>query len=92
MNVTRGFVNLGVTGLLLLASAVAQADVVFQQTNLVSSIPGLANFLDPNLKNPWCISHAPTTPNWVSNQVTQTATLYNGAGVPQALVVTLPPA
>jgi uncharacterized protein (TIGR03118 family) len=46
------------------------------QTNLVSNIPGLATITDPQLKNPWGVSHSPTSPFWVSNQATSTATLY----------------
>jgi uncharacterized protein (TIGR03118 family) len=63
----------------------------FTQTNLVSDVPGLANNTDPNLKNPWGVSFSATSPFWTSDQVTGRATLYNGAGVPQALVVTIPP-
>jgi uncharacterized protein (TIGR03118 family) len=63
----------------------------FRQTNLVSDIPGLAANLDPSLVNPWGISHSATSPFWVSDQGTNKSTLYNGFGVPQALVVTTPP-
>jgi uncharacterized protein (TIGR03118 family) len=72
----------------LLAPGVSPAE--FVQTNLVSDIPGLAAHLDPNLKNPWGISSSATSPFWVSDQVTGKATLYNGSGAPQALVVTIP--
>jgi uncharacterized protein (TIGR03118 family) len=48
----------------------------FVQTNLVSDIPGLAAITDPELVNPWGVSHSPTSPFWVSNQVKNTATLY----------------
>lgn len=37
---------------------------------------------DPNLINPWGISFAPGGPFWVSNQVTNTSTLYDGDGAP----------
>ena len=60
------------------------------QTNLVSDIPGLAAFTDPNLKNPWGIAKSGGSPFWVSNQVTGKATLYNTAGQPQGLIVTIP--
>jgi uncharacterized protein (TIGR03118 family) len=46
--------------------------------------------VDPNLINPWGISLAPTSPFWVSNQVTNTSTLYDGEGVPIPLVVNIP--
>lgn len=63
----------------------------FAQTNLVSNVPGLAANFDANLKNPWGMSFSGTSPIWVSNQGSNNATLYTGAGVPQALVVTVPP-
>jgi uncharacterized protein (TIGR03118 family) len=62
----------------------------FVQTNLVSDIPGLAANLDPSLKNPWGMSFTATSPFWVSDQGTSLATLYNGAGTKQGLVVTTP--
>jgi len=63
----------------------------FVQINLVSNVPGLANTTDPNLKNPWGVSFSPTSPFWVSNQVSGNATLYDGAGNPAPLVVAIPP-
>jgi uncharacterized protein (TIGR03118 family) len=62
----------------------------FTQTNLVSDIPGLAANTDPNLKNPWGVAFSATSPFWTSDQRTGLSTLYNGAGTPQALVVTIP--
>jgi uncharacterized protein (TIGR03118 family) len=62
----------------------------FTQTNLVSDIPGFAANTDPNLKNPWGVAFSPTSPFWTSDQATGLATLYNFAGVPQGLVVTIP--
>jgi uncharacterized protein (TIGR03118 family) len=52
----------------------------YYQTNLVSSIPGLASNTDPNLKNPWGMSFSNTSPFWVSNQFTNTSTVYNASG------------
>ena len=69
----------------------ARGDGFFQH-NLTSDIPGLADFTDPNLVNPWGISFSATSPFWVSDAGTSVATLYNGFGQPQALVVTIPPA
>lgn len=63
----------------------------FIQQNLVSDIPGLAANTDPNLINPWGISHSSTSPFWVSDNHTGLATLYNGSGIPLSLVVTVPP-
>jgi len=63
----------------------------FVQTNLVSDIPGMANVTDPDLKNPWGMAFSATSPFWISNQGSANSTLYNGAGVKQALTVTVPP-
>ena len=79
------------TILALNAVAASAAPIGYAQTNLVSSVPGLAANLDPNLKNPWGMSYSATSPFWVSDQVTNLSTLYNFAGVPQALVVSIPP-
>jgi uncharacterized protein (TIGR03118 family) len=62
----------------------------FAQTNLVSSVPGLAPVTDSNLRNPWGMSFTATSPFWVSNQATNTATLYGATGTPNALVVSVP--
>ncbi len=48
----------------------------YVQTDLVSSVPGLATITDPELVNPWGISHSATSPFWVSNQGPNNATLY----------------
>src|SRR5215510_12088290 len=63
----------------------------FTQTNLVSNIPGMALHTDPDLVNPWGISHSATSPNWVSDNGTGVSTLYNTVGTKQGLVVTIPP-
>src|SRR6201990_1654743 len=51
-------------------------DVKLNQVNLASDIPGMAPLTDPDLKNPWGISLSPTSPLWVSNQGTNSSTLY----------------
>ena len=53
-----------------------RAEADFIQTNLVSDIPGLAAITDPVLQNPWGMSHSATSPFWISNQGTNTTTLY----------------
>src|SRR6266550_3295195 len=50
------------------------------QTNLVSDIQGLATITDPQLVNPWGVSHSPTSPFWTSNQAQNSATLYAVTG------------
>ena len=51
-------------------------DLKLNQVNLASDIPGMAPLTDPDLKNPWGISLSPTSPLWVSNQGTNSSTLY----------------
>lgn len=70
--------------------ALSRAD--FVQTNLVSDIPGLAQVTDPNLKNPWGVSFSGNSPIWVSNQASNTTTLYNplSSGITVPLVVDVP--
>jgi uncharacterized protein (TIGR03118 family) len=63
-----------VVGTLYAGTWRAEADYV--QTNLVSDIPGLAAITDLSLVNPWGSSRLPTSPFWVSNQGTNTSTLY----------------
>jgi uncharacterized protein (TIGR03118 family) len=60
------------------------------QTNLVSDLPGVAQFQDPNLVNPWGISESSSGPFWISDNNAGVASVYNSAGVPQSLVVSMP--
>jgi uncharacterized protein (TIGR03118 family) len=66
----------------------------YSQTNLVSDLPGFAQLTDPNLRNPWGISHSATSPFWVSDQGANLATLYsvaaNGTVTKTALNVAMP--
>src|SRR5260370_29566954 len=76
--------SLGLTGLAANASASSSiANSAYQQTNLVSDIPGLAMHTDPNLRNPWGTSTGPGLPIWVSDNHTGVTTLYDGQGNPQ---------
>jgi uncharacterized protein (TIGR03118 family) len=75
--------SLGLTGLAANASATPIANQAYQQTNLVSDIPGLAVHTDPNLRNSWGTSTGPGLPIWVSDNATGAATLYDGQGNPQ---------
>lgn len=66
------------------------ADDVFTVHNLVSDTAGPAPTADASLVNGWGLSAGPTTPWWVSNNATNTSTLYNGSGAKQALTVAVP--
>ena len=57
----------------------------FVQVNLVSDIPKLATITEPELVNPWGVSHTGTSPIWTSNQGTSTANLFS---ITPALTVT----
>jgi uncharacterized protein (TIGR03118 family) len=59
-------------------------------TPLVSDQVGVAPTVDPHLVNGWGISAGPTTPWWVSDQGTNTSTLYDGKGAILPLVVDVP--
>jgi uncharacterized protein (TIGR03118 family) len=78
--VSRHFASAAVIGLCMIPATAARAEDEdrndFVQTNLVSDIPGLATITDRELLNPWGISHSPTSPFWISNQATNTSTLY----------------
>jgi len=63
----------------------------YTQTNLVSDLPTGATFQDTDLVNPWGLSRSSGSPWWVSDNGTGLSTLYNGTGVKQGLIVTIPP-
>src|SRR5262245_14513115 len=96
----RSVLALGVlAGLVALAPAApaagAQPGNAYHQTNLVSDLPGLAQFTDPDLVNPWGLTAGPTTPAWVADNGTGKATIYpgfvNGSPIQKAgLVVNIP--
>lgn len=52
----------------------------FVQSDLVSDLPGLATLTDPELVNAWGVSESATSPLWISNQGTNTSTLYDVTG------------
>lgn len=87
--------SIALAGLLAIAVVTVgsrPATAQYVQTNLVSDLPGLAQFTDPNLVNPWGMSFSATSPFWISDAGHGTATLYSITGSPQALVVAIPPA
>ena len=58
--------------------------------NLVSDLPSMADYQDPNLVNPWGIATTATSPFWLSNNGSGTSTIYSTIGTPSSLVVTVP--
>ena len=70
------------------APAGATAFSAYQQVNLVSDVPGMAQITDPNLVNAWGASYLGGSPLWVSDNGKDVTTLYRGAvaGSPQTIV------
>ena len=66
-------------GALCAGATLAEAND-YLQTDLVSDIPGLAAITDSNLTNPWGVSFLPGSPIWISNQGSNTVTLYPVTG------------
>ncbi|MEA3085463.1 MAG: hypothetical protein QOC89_3160 [Paraburkholderia sp.] len=62
----------------------------FTTTALVSDGAVSAPHTDPNLKNGWGIAFNPKGFVWVADNGTSVATLYDGNGVPQSLIVSIP--
>ena len=74
---------------------------LYLQTNLVSDVQGVAQFTDPNLKDPWGVSFTATSPFWISDQASNftnastgiasaVTTLHTGSGSPVPLIVNIP--
>ena len=103
-NLQRHFVlaALSLVSLLGTTTAVSAAGyietdlVVNQQVNAVptltdaNGIVHVAKFFDPHLVNPWGVGESATSPFWVADNGAGLSTLYNSAGTPQSLVVSIP--
>jgi uncharacterized protein (TIGR03118 family) len=74
----------------LVASGTLRADNAYLVRNLVSDIPDLADYTDPNLKGAWGISESSGSPFWISDAGSGFSTLYTTDGSPISLVVTIP--
>jgi uncharacterized protein (TIGR03118 family) len=89
-----GGAALALTGFLAAGSGLsagANGNGVYRQINLVSDIPGVARTTDPNLVNPWGMSHPPDGPLWVSNNNADVSTVYVGAQEESPLVPRMVP-
>jgi len=75
--------------ILCVTSALIAGPVGFIQTNLASDVPGLAQFTDSDLVNAWGMAASNASPVWIGANGGGVSVLYNGAGVKQALVVTM---
>jgi len=79
--------------LLPITAAGAQGGGFYHQKNLVSDLPNVATFQDPNLVNAWGLSHSPTGPWFISDNGTGLSTQYksNGMGVSPLAPPVAPP-
>ena len=78
------------------STSFGMATANYVATNLVSNLavannPYSSATVDPHLINGWGIAFNPQGFVWVADNGTSTSTLYDGAGVPQSLVVSIPP-
>ena len=78
-------------GIALAAPALADPNL-YAVRNLVSDVPGAAEQLDPDLVNPWGVAFNPNGFVWVVDNHTAKSTLYDGNGIKQGLIVTIPSA
>ncbi len=62
----------------------------YAATILTSDIANISANTDANLGNPWGLVASSGGPWWVSDNATGLSTLYDGSGVTQGLVVTIP--
>jgi uncharacterized protein (TIGR03118 family) len=62
----------------------------FEQTNLVSDIPGRAARTDSALVNPWGIAEVPSGPIWISDNGTGLSSIFDNTGAVLRPPVTIP--
>ena len=86
-------------GASILGTAVGGQAEGFRETDLVANknpltdsngVVHTAPTQDPNLLNPWGLTASQTSPFWVSDNGAGVSTLYNTAGTPQSLIVSIP--
>jgi uncharacterized protein (TIGR03118 family) len=63
----------------------------YLQHNLVADQPGIADFTDPNLVNPWGLYTSGSSPFWVNDAGTGLATIYSSNGAVSATKPAIPP-
>src|ERR1700757_1144246 len=86
----RLFMSAGVAALLGMLTGTVSAANNYLVHNLVSDLPGIADYQDQNLVNAWGNGFSGSSPFWIGNNGTGTATLYDGTGTALALVVSIP--
>jgi len=103
-NLQRHFVLAALSLISLFGTTTAVSAAGYIETDLVvnqqvngtptltdgNGIVHVAKFYDPHLVNPWGVGESATSPFWVSDNGAGLSTLYNSAGTPQSLVVSIP--
>src|SRR4030095_8256611 len=84
-SIAMGLMSLGVAG-----SSLAAEPGAYTVHNLVSDGSVPADHTDPNLIDGWGVAFNPNGFVWVNSAVAGKAVLYDGNGVPQSLVVSIP--
>jgi|SRR3984885_9687077 uncharacterized protein (TIGR03118 family) len=68
------------------------AGTAFAQYTLTTLVKNTGKKGDKALINPWGLVYGPSAPFWLSDEGSGLSTLYDGSGVKQSLVVTIPTA
>jgi uncharacterized protein (TIGR03118 family) len=88
----KSFLRMATQASLVLSLGTAALAQHYTQVNLVSNTSGVAPVTDPTLINPWGLSRSSSSPWWISDNGSGLSTLFNGAGVKNSLIVTIPKA
>src|SRR5580700_5389060 len=83
--------SLGILLVAFFAGRTSAQSSSYAQTNLVSDGAVAAPHTDKKLINPWAVAFSPGGPFWISDNNSGFSTLYDNQGVPQSLIVTIPP-
>ncbi len=75
----------------LVALVLSLAGTAFAQYTLTTLVKNTGKKGDKQLINPWGLAYGPSEYFWFSDNGTGLSTLYDGNGVKQSLVVTIPP-
>ena len=84
----RKFLSAAFVWLLLTSFSFGQ----YVRTDLVSNLPGVASFTDPNLINGWGLVSTAGSPYWASDNGSGFSTLYRANGQAVSLIVSIPAA
>jgi uncharacterized protein (TIGR03118 family) len=84
-------VSLTVLFIAFFAGRATAQSTSYTQTNLVSDGAVTAPHTDKHLINPWGIAFSAGSPFWISDNNSGFSTLYDNQGVPQSIIVTIPP-